>query len=149
MLTWEFINKYRIGICVGLTLLALLFIVVGHKYRDQVQTKLKKEFIKLPETTVDWWSISHILLYMIFGFLIPDKHTTFLLIGVIFEVLEDMLSSDKTTQLVNCTDSINKNNIMCKFSINTDYWYGKWDDVFMNLLGYTLGSSARNTFCKI
>ena len=78
MLTWEFINKYRIGICVGLTLLALLFIVVGHKYRDQVQTKLKKEFIKLPETTVDWWSISHILLYRIFGFLIPDKHTTFL-----------------------------------------------------------------------
>ena len=57
MLTWEFINKYRIGICIGLTLLALLFIVIGHKYRDQVQTKLKKEFINLPATIEYYASI--------------------------------------------------------------------------------------------
>ena len=149
MSAWIFINKHRIGICIALTLVALLFIIVGHSYRDEIQTKLKKDFIKLPATTVDWWSVSHIILYAIFGFLIPDRHSTFLLIGVIFEIVEDMLSSDKTTQLINCLDANNKNNIMCKFSINNDYWYGKWDDIFMNLLGYTFGSSMRNTFCNV
>jgi hypothetical protein len=118
----------------------------GHVYREQVQNALKREFVKLPATTFDWWSISHALLFGIMGFIIPNFHTTFFLLGTGFEIFEDMLSGDQTTQLVDCMNGSNKSNIMCKFSINDDYWYAKWDDIFVNLAGYTIGSSIRSTF---
>jgi hypothetical protein len=143
---YAFINKHAIAICVVLSIVALLFIMFGHIYREQVQQALKKEFIKLPSTTFDWWSISHAVLFGIFGFLIPNYHTSFFLIGSGFEIFEDMLSSDASTQLADCTTPDKDSKFMCKFSINNDYWYAKWDDIFINLLGYTLGSSLRTTF---
>ena len=142
---WEFINEYRIGICVILAIIAFIFILFGHIYRDEVQLVLKKEFVKLPATCFDWWSVSHAVLFGLFGFLIPNFHTTFFTMGICFEIFEDMLSSDTTTQLVDCKCEGNKDNIMCKFSINDDYWYAKWDDIFVNLAGYSLGSSLRTT----
>lgn len=143
---WDFINENRVGVCIALCVVALLFIMFGHIYRDQVQLALKREFVKLPATTFDWWSVSHAVLFGIFGFLIPNYHTTFFALGAGFEIVEDMLSSDRTTQLADCMSASKKQKIMCKFSINDDYWYAKWDDVFVNLAGYSLGSSLRSTF---
>lgn len=143
---WEFINENAIAICIVLSVVALIFIMFGHIYREQVQLVLKQDFVKLPATTFDWWSISHAILFGIFGFLIPNYHTSFFLLGTGFEIVEDMLSGDSTTQLADCMTNDKDSKFMCKFSINDDYWYAKWDDVFVNLLGYTLGSSARNTF---
>jgi hypothetical protein len=143
---WQFINENKIAICIVLCIVALLFIMFGHMYRDQVQTALKKEFVKLPATTFDWWSISHAVLFGIFGFLIPNFHTTFFTLGIGFEIVEDMLSSDATTQLSDCMCPDKREKIMCRFSINDDYWYAKWDDIFVNLAGYSLGSSLRTTF---
>ncbi len=146
MTFWEFINTYALAICVVLSVVALLFIICGHTYRDNIQLVLKRDFVKLPATTFDGWSLSHAILFGIFGFLIPNRHTSFFLLGAGFEIFEDMLSGDKTTQLSDCMTPDKSSKIMCKFSINDDYWYAKWDDVFVNLLGYTLGSSLRTTF---
>jgi len=143
---FAFLNKNAIGICVVLCIIALLFIMMGHVYRDQVQLALKKEFVQLPATTFDWWRISQAFLFGLFGFLMPNYHMTFFTLGVCFEIIEDMLSSDKSTQLADCMSPDKDSKIMCKFSINDDYWYAKWDDVFVNLLGYTAGSSLRTTF---
>ena len=143
---WQFINDNAVAICVVLCIVALIFIMFGHVYRDQVQLALKQEFVNLPATNFDWWSISHAVLFALFGLLITNRHTTFFLVGSAFEVIEDMLSSDKSTQLADCMTPDKDNKLMCKFSINDDYWYAKWDDVFVNLLGYTLGSSVRTTF---
>jgi hypothetical protein len=143
---WEYINQNAIAICIILSILCIVFIVIGHEYRESVQLLLKRDFIKLPATTIDWWSISHLIVYGIFGFLLPNYHATFLLLGTGFEIFEDALCSDENTQLVDCKN--NKSHLMCLFSRNNDYWYGKWDDVFINLLGYTVGSSLRTTFIK-
>jgi hypothetical protein len=143
---WNFINQHAIAICIVLSVIALLFIMFGHVYRDQVQSALKQEFVKLPSTTFDWWSISHAVLFGIFGFLVPNYHFSFFLAGTSFEILEDMLSSDATTQLADCMSPDKNSKIMCKLSVNDDYWYAKWDDVFVNLFGYTVGSSVRTTF---
>jgi hypothetical protein len=144
MLKW--IDNNAVLISVLLCVASVIFICVGHVYREQVQTALKCEFVTLPSTTFDWWSLSHLVLFALLGFLIPNYHFTFFLLGAGFEVLEDALSSDATTQLVNCTMPDAKcNNLMCRFSINDDYWYAKWDDVFINLVGYTIGSSVRST----
>ena len=141
----KFLNDNAIAICVCLSITAILFIMFGHAYREEVQTALKQEFVKLPATTFDWWSISHAVLFGIFGFIIPDHHLSFFTLGAGFEVVEDMLSSDATTQLDDCMAPNKKEKFMCQFSSNDDYWYAKWDDVFVNLLGYTVGSSIRTT----
>lgn len=144
----SFVDKYCVTICIILAILALLFIMYGHEHREEVQSALKGEFLKLPSTNFDWWSVTHFVMYGIFGFLIPNYHATFFTIGCAFEVFEDMLSGDKSTQLADCTKRERRSNIMCLFSNNDDYWYAKWDDVFVNLLGYTMGSSVRTTFLK-
>ena len=144
---WDVIDQYRIGICLALCVVAMAFIVFGHCYREQIQQVLKNEFFKIPESPIDYWSVSHLLMYAIFGFLIPGYPVTFFVLGAGFELAEDMLSSDKTTQLADCTIAQTKQrNLMCRWSINDDYWYSNNSDVFVNLVGYVLGSSLRTTF---
>ena len=132
----------------GLIVAALIFIMIGHVYREQVQLRLKREIIRVPEASLDWWSVSHFGLFFLFGMVEPHRHLTFFTLGAAFEVVEDMLSADDTTQLVNCKfkqcNSYLTNKVFCN-GFNEDYWYGKWDDVFVNILGYTLGSGIRST----
>jgi hypothetical protein len=142
----QYITDNAVAICICLCLVAIAFIVFGHTYRDDIQTVLKQDFVKLPATTFDWWSISHAVLFGLFGFIIPNRHLSFFALGAGFEFVEDMLSSDHSTQLDDCTKPNKKERFMCQFSINDDYWYAKWDDIFVNLLGYTIGSSVRTTF---
>jgi hypothetical protein len=146
---WQFLNENAVAVCIVLCIVALIFIMFGHVYREQVQQALKQEFLRVPEGSLDWWSVSHLCLYAIFGFLIPNYHTTFFLAGTCFEIVEDMLSSDATTQLADCMSPNTKaSNIMCQFSINDDYWYSATSDIYVNLIGYTLGSSLRTTFIR-
>jgi uncharacterized integral membrane protein len=144
----HFIDKHALSICAALTILALVFIVFGHKNRESVQLALTKKLVGLPATTVDLWSVSHLLLFMAFGLLIPNRHVSFLLAGATWEIVEDMLSSDETTQCDDCKTPDSRSKIMCKFSINDGYWYAKWDDVLVDLLGYTIGSAIRTTLFK-
>jgi hypothetical protein len=142
----EDLNDNAEIICIGLAVVAVLLIICGGMYRERVQRMLKEELITLPETALDWWSVSHVILYSVFGFLIPNRHFTFLLLGCGFEIFEDMLSIGSSKKLANCTGPDKDSKLMCKFSINGGYWYAKWDDIFMNMLGYTLGSSFKTSF---
>jgi hypothetical protein len=128
----------------------MIFILIGHVYKDEVQTKLKRKFISLPATDIDYWSISHFLLFAVFGYILPNYPLTFLILGVLFEFIEDCLSSDETTQLADCKNKYNKKyHLMCQFSINNDYWYSNWSDIFVNLFGYLVGSALRTHFFKV
>jgi hypothetical protein len=141
---WNFINQYAVAICVVLSIVCLIFILFGHCYREQVQSKLKHEFGKFPESAIDWWSVSHLVLYAIFGFLLPERPLTFFALGLVFEGAEDLLSSAATTQLVDC--NINKDMLWCKGGIEDDYWYMNPSDPWVNLTGYILGSAIRTTW---
>lgn len=148
MFTLEYLDQNRIGICVALCIVALLFIMVGHVYRDDVQLVLKREFIKFPESSIDWWSISHFLLFGLFGFLMPEYPLTFFGIGVAFELSEDYLSADESTQLATCvvdpSTGKKKNKFWCN-GIQTDYWYMNPTDPWVNLTGYIIGSAIRTS----
>jgi hypothetical protein len=144
MTLFEFINKYRVGIVIVLCVLSLVFICVGHIYRDQVQNVLKQELFKFPSCSIDWWSVSHFMLFSIFGFLIPSYPLTFFTLGLGFEFIEECLASDDNKKLVDCKDPANKEgNIICKFSINDGYWYMNPSDPWVNLTGYIVGSAIR------
>lgn len=143
MLKW--LDDNWMLIIIVLIIVALVFICIGHIYRDAIQLAMKKDFLKLPATTVDWWSISHMVLFGLFGFIKPGYPLAALLAGAGFEVLEDYLSSDNTTQIVDCSITHDEDGVRKFFcnGINTDYWYAKWDDVFWDILGYVVGQSIR------
>ena len=135
------LDKYRISIIIGLCILSLVFIMFGHKYRDQVQLVLKQELVKFPNASLDWWSISHFMLFGIFGFLVPEYPLTFFSLGVGFELVEDYLSSNKTTMLCDCVKS-NGEGFWCN-GYQDGYWYMNPTDPWVNLTCYIVGSAIR------
>jgi hypothetical protein len=142
-----FLDKYGLIIIAILLILSLVFIIIGHKYRDQVQLVLKKTFVNLPEDTIDGWSLSHMALFAIIGFIKPNYYLSAFCFGAVFEVFEDYMASDKNTQLVDCSQPFNidgKRKFFCN-GRQDDYWYAKHSDIFWNLLGYTVGSAIRTT----
>lgn len=131
---------YPIRLAIAITIICILFIVFGHANRESVQAKLQRPIAKLPASEVDYWSISHFMLFAIYGYLIPGYPLTFLSIGVLWEMTEDMLSSSKNTKLTDCKQCSNLNSILCN-GYEDGYWYGKWDDIIFNTLGYLVGSA--------
>ena len=132
---------------IGAMVISILFIMIGHEFRDQIQSLLKRPIYKLKEVVFDWWSVSHFLLFAFFGFVKPNYPFSFFAAGILFEVFEDGMASDESTQLVNCPEKKNSfiGRIMCNGQQDS-YWYGKLDDIFMNLTGYVFGQAIRTTF---
>jgi hypothetical protein len=131
----------------GLFILSMIWVTIGHIYREQVQTVLKHPLMDVPSCVLDGWSIIHFATFFAFGFIEPNKHLLFTTLSVVFETFEDGMSSDANTQLIDCKK--NKNSLLGKIHCNgyeNSYWYGKWDDVFVNILGYIIGSSIRTSY---
>jgi hypothetical protein len=147
MNTLDFLDRHRIAIVIILCIVSIIFICVGHKYRDEIQLVLKRDLINLPATTIDYWSVMHFALYVIVGFMFPGYPVAALLVGTSFEVGEDLLSSKTNTQFADCN---NQTSALAKFWCNAGYddgyWYMNWSDIFVNLFGYIAGSSLRETF---
>ena len=117
--------------------------MVGHSHRDLIQKRLQKNIVSLPKSNVDLWSISHFLFFFVLAYINPTKLFELLIIGILWEIFEDYLSSRKTTQLVNCDETTSfLGEIWCNGSIDTDYWYGKHDDIMWNAMGIICGYYA-------
>ena len=132
---------------IGAFIVSILFIIIGHEFRDKIQEKLKHPLYKLKEVVFDWWSVTHFMLFAFFGFIKPNYPFSFFAAGILFEVFEDGMASDESTQLVNCPKEKNSliGKIMCN-GVQDSYWYGKLDDIFMNLTGYVFGQAIRTTW---
>lgn len=138
----QYIKTHPYKICMGLIITAVIFIMIGHIYRDRIQLVLKQELFKFPECSIDYWSISHFLLFGIMGFVLPDKHLSFFSLGLTFELMEDYLSSNETTQLASCQRT--KKGFWCN-GYQDGYWYMNLTDPWVNITGYILGSAIRTT----
>lgn len=140
----EKITYMGVIIVFTLFILSMIFIMFGHIYRDDVQLVLKNELIKFPESSIDWWSVSHFMLYAIIGYIIPGHPLTFFTIGLSFELFEDYLSSNQNTQLCDCNDQaknqLGAGSFWCQ-GYEDGYWYMNPTDPMINLLGYVVGSS--------
>ena len=74
--------------------------MIGHIFREQLQTLLKNSIYHVNEFDIDYWSVSHFVLYALFGFIKPKYAFSFFTAGVVFEIIEDGMASDSTTQLI-------------------------------------------------
>ena len=125
-------------------LAAIGFIALCHVYQESTQPFLKGKFFTFPGAHVDLWSLGHFLLYVIFGFFVPERHLTFFVIGGTFELIEDYMASNELTQLAKCTS---KDRFWCK-GAEDGYHYMNPTDPWVNLTGYVVGSAVRTTFWR-
>ena len=140
------IQTHPVKIVVGLMIVSIMFIAIGTFFQKTIQTRLAKTIFTTPEGVYDYWSVLHFVLFALFGFVIPNHHGTFLAIGVSWEIVEDLFSSNEGTQLVDCRQKRKTllTRLLCR-NTNTTYWYMNYTDIFSNLFGYVLGSSIRTS----
>ena len=134
------------GISIGLfAVFCMIFIIIGH-YNKTIQNNLKYNIYNTTQPIVfDVWSLTHLCTYALFGFIMPNFTMTFFTLGFLFEIFEDILSSNKNTQIINCKKNNNLHKLWCN-GYSDSYWYAKFDDLLFNLFGYIIGSSTRTTF---
>ena len=144
------IDKGAFHLSSTIVFIAIAFILIGHVYPGEIQAVLKRPLFKLPETEIDWWSVTHFGLFCILAYIFPDHLFELLVIGVIWEIIEDALAPPHSKGLVQCT-KVYGNSWSETFKViwcdhiarESGYWYGKWDDIFANVLGMILGHYLR------
>lgn len=132
-----------------ITVLVVLFILIGHIYPKKIQSVLKEPIIKVDSVTFDWWSVTHFGFFAVLGYLFPFHIAELTILGIIWEIIEDALSPSYNTKLINCNKKYE--GIVQRFKMlwcditsrDKDYWYGKWDDIFANSLGLIVGQWLR------
>jgi hypothetical protein len=150
---WDFVdnNKYYIiGVFVAVAI-ASIFIMYFFGDPAGLDENYNFKITTIPATTIDAWSVSHLILYFIIGLVAPNYYMTALLVGMGWEKIEAELSEGGALSLVKC-DRAKKfgeeDPDLCKKGRDT-YWYYKWDDVLINLIGYICGSTYRNEFAPV
>lgn len=121
-------------------IVALALVVLGNFFAKSVETKMGRFFFKLGDSKFDLWSLSHVLLYMYFGYYFPGYFVEFLIIGIVWEIIE-CVACPATKKVFGCNN--NNNNLVCNFIKQIDrcdYWYGKWEDVPVNIIGFVIGA---------
>ncbi len=87
---------------------------------------------------IDLFHINHFLLYFIIGLYYPNKYLMILIISLVWEVFEYILTKNKT--LYNITKNF--------WIFPEKYWneniYNKIIDLICNFIGYYVGSNSNN-----
>lgn len=126
---------YIISIIVILSIIAYGKILKQHKKADILEKKIcNADFC-------DGWTISHVLLYLLFGYFFPDRHLLFLILSIGWELFETYLGTHKLMiggkrfVLIGGTDD--EGNLSGEDDDN--FWYGRISDVAFNAIGYAFG----------
>lgn len=123
--------------------IVVLFIIIKTPTMKSIQDNMRHKFLTNKCFYLDGWSLSHFILYVYFGFMFPEYFIEFLLIGAGVEVFESTACKVPKIFSKQCADS---QSLVCK-SINSvrdcQYWYGKLDDLFVNMAGYVTGCALR------
>lgn len=126
----------------------LILVMIGYLIKSPVYHKMTFKLLKIGNIEFDLWSLSHVLLYMYFGYYFPDYFIEFLVIGSVWELFESTFCSKLFLRFINCNNigdntGDNSSNILCKRIKkikNCGYWYGKLEDIPLNMIGFVIGA---------
>lgn len=106
--------------------IAVLFINVFPFCVDKPHV-LHRTYVRIFNHPFDCWALSHLLFYIILGFLFPHYWKLILLLSVVWELIEYIGYHVEKYVLDN-------KNI---------YWCAKFSDIIVNLIGFIIGLSIR------
>ena len=100
---------------------------------------------------LDGWSISHFVLFFLFGLYYPTKINFIIGMGILWELFE-YLTSRSNIKILQSIRGISRCNITSDENVNGDWFYAKLSDIFINafgaLLGYYLSRSSISKYMK-
>jgi glycopeptide antibiotics resistance protein len=117
-------------------ILCILFIIIWDFVEPAIQQKMHVTLFNLADIKFDWWSFTHILLYIYFGYQFPDNFA-FFIIGTIWEIIESILSLKSGRRIIEKRIGKQRSKIIGYHKL--DYWYGRIDDIIMNSCGFVIG----------
>lgn len=92
---------------------------------------------------LDGWSMTHFVFFLFLGYLFPGNFLFILILGSSWELIEYWIGKNNKSLMSGFDCNLNKLK-------QDEWWYGKISDLFVNLLGYMIGSYiARNLSPKI
>ena len=111
----------------------------------------KDVLIYEPIKGIDGWSLSHFFTFTILGTLYPNTFLLSLLMGILWELFEFILGVIKPKILKGITDCHRGDSKSYLSNDQKDgyWWYGKWEDIFFNTLGFLFGKYIIRNFIKI
>ena len=100
---------------------------------------------------LDGWSISHFILYFLFGLYYPTKINFIIGMGILWELFE-YFTSNSNIEILSSIRGISRCKIKSNENVNGDWFYAKLSDVFVNafgaFLGFYLSSSSITKYMK-
>jgi hypothetical protein len=81
----------------------------------------------VPDTDIDCWSIAHLILFTMLGYLFPQWIPVFIVIGVIWEAIENATGDPEIRKQAFGDFKENK------------YWYSKISDIVIDIYALMLG----------
>ena len=127
--------KYIIPLCVAIVFI-YGYITKNHLNIDP----LEKSFA--PCNGCDWWAVTHVLFFLLLGFLFPNNLFEIMIIGIVWEIFETIMGSFKIMVFAHRPASL------LDKQKNGDYiepwWYGRVTDIAFNLIGAISGSTLRS-----
>ena len=132
-------KKFYIVIII-ITIVIFIQGMIKHKIGDPMATNI----LTMCNTTFNLWSLSHLILYMYFGYMFPNMFIEFLIIGIIWEGIEavfPLIVTDYKTQFCQNNHRIDCK-IVCQIS-PPNYWYGRFSDIVANSAGFIIGMMLR------
>ena len=121
-------------ICYFVVCAVLIFMYGNYRcdnpdFKDPLQTKLGIG-------DLDGWSLSHLLFFMFIGYHFKGKYLiAAFLLGVLWELFEHYYGEERPGWLGGYGDCD-----MQTDRLDGSWWYGKWSDIVINLIGLVLGS---------
>lgn len=139
------IKKIHIDILKNFCIIGLIVLILSYfKCKNIISNKydiLTKSYnftnYKFLNEYVDGWGLSHLLLYGIMTFIYPNQWHFIFLIGVVWEIIEIILSY---IPIFKC------------YLLNygrgqvTEWWYARFEDIIMNWLGIIIGYYLKTIF---
>jgi hypothetical protein len=125
----KFIGKELFAFCVSI---ALIIIIIG-EFPDKYFLALTKPIASIGNFKFDWWHVTHLWFYMVLGCASPGNYWKFTAIGSAFELFEEYGAQSLLTN----KKTINRRKL--KNELGEKFWFGRWEDVAVNSLGYLIG----------
>lgn len=106
-----------------------IFLLIIGQLPETIYDSLATPRFRIGNWSIDWWYISHFWFYMIAGAMCPGNFWVYMGIGGMFEVLESGMG----------IVGLKMQNERAKKQNEKFYWFGRWEDVVVNSIGYIIG----------
>lgn len=109
-------------------IVAIVIIIIG-EMPSQIYDALATPRFRIGNWAVDWWYLSHFWFYMICGAACPGNFWFYMTMGGLFECLESGMG----------IIGMKTQNKRAVKQYEDFYWFGRWQDVAINAVGYLIG----------